>query len=241
MARLTAMTDLSFDQRAARAGIKAIWPLIIPGIPVGLVVGLVVAERGVPTFLGWSTSWIIFAGSSQLAAVELIADGASATVIILTVFFINARHFIYSAALRQRWSIYPLWVRILAPYVLIDQQFAVAETAPELVDPTPRYRLWHFLGAGAFIWSIWQLAVTVGILVGDLVQEEWQLIFSVPILFLGLMILSIRNRASVAAAVAGGVIALLGRDLPQGAGLLLAIIIGMTIGAVVDQRIEQPS
>ena len=186
---------------------------MIPGIPVGLVVGLLVTERGVPSFLGYSTSWVIFAGSSQLAAVELIADNASALVIILTVFFINARHIIYSAALRERFSIYPTWVRVMAPYLLTDQQFAVAETVPELVDPTPRYRLWHFLGAGIFMWSVWQLSVIAGILVGDFVRDEWQLIFTVPILFLGLMILSIKNQAGVAAAIVGGTTALLGLSL----------------------------
>ena len=230
--------NLGFDRRAALDGIKTIWPLMIPGVPVGLVVGLVVAERGVPAFLGWSTSWIIFAGSSQLAAVELIGDGAGVPVIVLTVFFINARHIIYSAALRDRWSVYPLWVRVLAPYLLIDQQFAVAETAPELTDPTPGYRLWHFLGAGVFMWTIWQLSVGAGILVGDLVRDEWQLIFAVPIMFLGLMVLSIRNQAGVAAAVVGGTIAVLGSGLPQGSGLLLAIVTGMTVGAVIDLRIE---
>ena len=231
--------DLGFDRRAALDGVKAIWPLMIPGIPVGLVVGLVVTERGVPTVLGYSTSWIIFAGSSQLAAVELLADSASAIVIILTVFFINARHIIYSAGLRERFSLYPAWVRIIAPYLLTDQQFAVAETVPELVAPTPRYRLWHFLGAGIFMWSLWQLSVVAGILIGDIVRDEWQLIFSVPILFLGLMVLSIRNQSSVAAAFVGGTIALLAQDLPSGSGLLLAIILGMTVGALIDHQVEQ--
>ncbi len=233
--------NLAFERRAALDGIKSIWPLMIPGIPVGLVIGLVIAERGVPTFLGYSTSWLIFAGSSQLAAVELIADGAGAAVIILTVFFINARHIIYSAALRERFSVYPRWVRATIPYLLIDQQFAVIETVPELVDPTPRYQLWHFLGAGGFVWSVWQLAVIAGIFVGDLVRPEWQLIFTVPILFLGLMVLSLKNFAGVAAAVVGGTIALMARGLPQGSGLLLAIIAGMTVGALIDQQAKDRS
>ncbi len=235
------VVNLAFDRRAALDGIKTIWPLMIPGIPVGLVVGLVVTEREVPAFLGWSTSWIIFAGSSQLAAIELIGEGAGPAVIILTVLFINARHIIYSAALRDRFSVYPLWIRVLAPYVLLDQQFAAAETAPELVDPTPRYRLWHFLGAGVFMWTLWQFAVAAGIVIGDLVQPDWQLIFSVPILFLGLMVLSIKNQASVAAAVTGGVVSIVASDLPQGSGLLLAIIVGMVVGAAVDTRLTVSS
>lgn len=215
---------------------RTIWPLIVPSFPVGLVVGLVVGERDVPAFLGWSTSWIIFAGSSQLAAIELIGDGASVAVIVLTVFFINARHMIYSAALRERFSVYPMWIRLLTPYLLTDQLFAAAETAPELANPTPRYRLWHFLGAGTFMWSIWQLSVAAGVLVGDVVREEWQLIFSVAILFIGLMVLSIENRAGTAAAVTGGAVSVVGRNFPQGSGLLLAIIAGIAVGAVVDQR-----
>ena len=167
---------------------------------------------------------------------DSIGEGAGAAVIILTVFFINARHIIYSAAMRERFAVYPTWIRIAAPYLLIDQQFAVAETAPELIDPTPRYRLWHFLGAGGFMWTFWQLSVAVGLLMGDFVRDEWQLIFSVPILFMGLMVLSIKNHAGAVAATVGGTLALIGRDLPSGSGLLLAIIAGMIAGAVIDQR-----
>lgn len=226
--------DLSFDRRAALDGMATMWPLMIPGIPVGVVLGLAIREEGLPLLAGWSTSWIIFAGASQLAAINLIAQGASSLVIIATVIAINARHIIYSAALRGRFAPYPTWIRATVPYLLIDQQFAAAETAPELVDPTPRYRLWHFLGGGALLWTVWQVAVALGIAIGDFVREEWQLIFSVPILFLGLMVLSLRSKPTVVAAVVAGAVAVFARGLPQGSGLLLAIFLGAAAGVIAE-------
>lgn len=231
--------DLSFDKQAAAIGIKQTIPLVIPGIPFGFVLGLIIQEEGLPRFAGWSSSWLIFAGSSQLAALNLLADGASAAVIIVSVFLINSRHAMYSAAMRDRFAPLPLWFRILGPYFLIDQSFAVAETSPDLIDPTPRFRMWHFLGAGVAVWSMWQLSVAAGVLIGNVVREEWALSFAVPILFLGLMVFSIKNKPGVLAAVVGATIAFVGRTLPQGSGLLLAIILGMAAGGLAETRMAR--
>ncbi len=216
-------------------------PLVIPGVPFGFVLGLIVQEEGLPKLAGWSSSWLIFAGSSQLAALNLLADGASAAVIIVSVFLINSRHAMYSAAMRDRFAPLPLWFRLVGPYFLIDQSFAVAETSPDLVDPTPRFRMWHFLGAGAAVWSMWQISVAAGVLIGNVVREEWALNFAVPILFLGLMVFSIKNKPGAVAAVVGAVVALVGRELPQGSGLLLAIILGMAAGGIAEAQLSRRS
>lgn len=231
------MLDLSFDRRAAIQGAKRVFPLVIPGIPFGMVLGFLITDANIDPWAGWSTSWIIFAGSSQLVAMNLIADGASAVVIVTSVVLINSRHAMYSAALKDRFSIFPLWFRLIGPYFLIDQQFAVADTAPELVDPTPRYRMWHFMGAGWVVWTLWVISVALGIFVGDIVREEWSLSFAVPLLFLGLMVLSVRDRPGILAALVASTIAVVGRDLPQGSSLLLAIIAGVAVAAFAETRI----
>jgi predicted branched-subunit amino acid permease len=233
------MRDLSFDRAAAFDGIRVVAPISVPGIPVGFVLGVLVEDLGLPTFAGWSTGWLIFAGSSQLAALNLLADGASAAVILTTVFLINSRHAMYSAALRGRFAELPLWFRIVGSYFLLDQQFAVAGTAPELQDPTPRYRIWHFLGAGAFLWLIWQVSMAAGILAGDVVREEWSLSFAVPVLFLGLLVSSIKNRPGLVAAVVSSVVALAGRNMAQGSGLLLAIVLGIAAATYAEFRMER--
>lgn len=230
------MQDLSFQRDAYFAGIKRVTPLAIPGIPFGFVLGVLITNEGLPAFASWASSFIIFAGSSQLAALSLLADDASAFVVIISVFLINSRHAIYSAALRHRFASYPTRVRALMAYVLIDQQFAVTETAPELETPTQRYRLWHFLGGGTLLWTNWQIAVALGILLGDVVPESWNLGFAVPLLFIGLWVLAVKNSPGVVASVVGGAVAVLARGLPQGSGLLLAIILGVVAAGIADSR-----
>ena len=232
------MQDLSFQRDAYFDGIRRIVPLAIPGLPFGFVLGVLITNEELPAFAAWASSFIIFAGSSQLAALTLLAEDASAFVVIMSVLLINSRHAMYSAALRHRFSSYPTGLRALMSYVLIDQQFAVTETAEELVAPTPRYRLWHFLGGGSLLWTLWQCTVALGVLVGDVVPESLNLGFAVPLLFIGLLALSVKNSPGVIAAVVGGVAAVLGSGLPQGSGLLLAIVLGVAAAGIAEARQE---
>ncbi len=229
--------DLSFEKRWFRHGILSGLPLAAPGLPFGFVVGFLVDETAsINNLAGWASGFIVFAGSSQLAAVELLADDASALVVIFTVFLINSRHIMYSAAMNPRLTGAPTWFRVLGSYLLIDQAFALAENQPE--DMALRDRIWSFLGTGATFWVIWIAAVTLGVVVGNVIPEEWSLTFSVPILFMGLMVLSIKNRPGVIAAIIGGCVAYVTRDFPQGTGLLLAIACGVTGGTLAETRLE---
>ncbi len=229
------MTDFSFDPRAFWTGFREVIPLAVPGIPFGFVLGVVIADSGLDQLAAWASSPIIAAGAAQLAAIELLAEQASAAVVLVTVAFINSRHLMYSAALRPRFAGFPGWFRAVGPYILLDQSFALAVAQPDDMDD--RTRMWHFLGSGAFLWVMWMCATITGVLVGDVTEPEWQLGFAVPILFGGLMILSITNRPGVVAAVVGGTVAVLGADLPQGSGVLLAIILGVTAAGVLDARL----
>lgn len=229
------MREYSFDRRAALDGARRIAPLAAPGVPFGLVLGVLIRDSGIDVLAGWSSGFIIFAGAAQLAALNLLADDASALVIILTVVFINARHAMYSAALRPRFATFPTWFRWIGPYFLLDQQFAVAESTPELRNAEPRYVIWHWLGAGTVLWSIWMLSMTAGVIVGDIVDEGWSLNFAVPLLFGGLLVLAVKDRPGALAATVAAVIAVVGQDLPQGSGLLLAIVVGVVVGGMAEQ------
>ena len=228
---------MSFHKQQFLQGMVSSIPLVAPAMPFGFIVGFLVGDTAnIDNLAGWSSSWIVFAGSSQLAAIELLADSASALVVIFTVFLINSRHIIYSAALKPGFAGAPRWFRILGSYVLIDQSFALAEMRTE--DTTLRDRMWFFLGTGLVFWSVWQITTGLGVLLGNVIPEEWSLTFSVPILFMGLMMLSIRNRPGVIAAIIGGVVAFAARDFPQGLGLLLAIVLGMLAGTIAEARLD---
>ena len=61
---------------ALRGSLDAL-PLFIPALPFAFVFGVVVAEAGIPEWLGWSSSPVIFGGAIQVTLFTLIGEGAS--------------------------------------------------------------------------------------------------------------------------------------------------------------------
>lgn len=217
-------------------GAREIIALGFPGIPFGMVIGVVVAESGIGDLAGWAGSWIILAGAANLAAIELMAEEASAAVVLLTVAFINSRHAMYSAAVRPKFTGFPTWFRWVGPYFLIDQVFALANAQPD--EMPDRERMWHYFGSAITLWILWVASVTAGLFLGDVIDPDWHLTFAVPLLFTGLMLLSISNKPGIVAAVVGGGVALLTADFPQGSGVIIAIVSGVTAAGLAEARME---
>lgn len=229
----------AWNRRGAVDGLKALLPLLPPAPIFGLVFGLLVSESPVVgNLVGWSSSWMVFGGASQLAAVLVLDAGGSALFAVVTILVINARHAMYSAALQPRFRHAPQWFRLFGPYVLVDQVFATTETRPD-TDPMD-YRISHFLAGGLFWLLLWNTSVAAGLVVGNVLPQSWSLDFAVPLLFLGLLINALRDRPGLVAAVVSGAIAVAARDVqPAGLGLLGGAVSGMTIAALLDWRLER--
>ena len=92
-------------------------------------------------------SSIIFAGSAQFIAVQLVGAGTAGVVIVLVVFVVNLRHALYSASLAPYLKpLRPVWKWSLA-YLLTDEAYAVA-ILHYRQDSDPSEKHWFFLGAG---------------------------------------------------------------------------------------------
>ena len=213
-----------------RTGLVEIAPLAVPGVPFGLVLGIVIAESPIDDFLGWASSWIIFAGAAQLALITLLAS-ASVLGAIAAALIINSRHFMYSVALAETFGDQPRWFRWLAPYTLIDQIFAIC-TIRQHEDPGWFRR--YYLAASATMWLMWQLSVGAGILLGAAVPASWRLDFAVPILFATLVVLGLTRRPAVVAAVVGFLTAALAGPLPNRSSILIGALAGVAVATFVD-------
>ena len=215
------------------------FPLVIPGIPFGLVLGVAMSESLTNQWISWASSWIIFAGSAQFVAVELLDQGAGWLVVAVTVWVVNARHVMYSAALVGNYAGAPRWWRFLTSYVLIDQAFAMTHNQDQQLSLS--YRMSYLLGGGMAAWVLWQIWVTIGILAGDVVPDSWSLEFAIPLLFGTLMILAITNFPGAMAAGVGGVTAVLATDFPNGTGLLVGALFGVVAGGLTEQLLKSGS
>jgi predicted branched-subunit amino acid permease len=61
--------------------------------------GGALASTSVDPWVAWSSSALLFGGAAQLAAVQLLDQGAAVGMVVLTALVVNARHLLYSASL----------------------------------------------------------------------------------------------------------------------------------------------
>jgi predicted branched-subunit amino acid permease len=138
----------------------------------------------------------------------------------------------YSVALAPAFQKQPRWFRWLGPYLLIDQVFALTTIRPE-EDPD-RFRS-HYLAAGLTFWVLWMAVVGLGLLIGPVVPEEWNLEFAIPILFIGLLVVGTETWPEVIAALAGAAVTYLVAGLPNRTGLLVGSVAGVAAGTIAER------
>jgi 4-azaleucine resistance transporter AzlC len=112
--------------RDFRAGIAAVSPILVGIVPFGLIYGVAAVDAGLSGVQAIAMSSILFAGSAQLAAVDLMARDAAIIVIVATALVINARHIMYSASLAPHLRGIGPWHRTVYAYLLTDQAYAVS-------------------------------------------------------------------------------------------------------------------
>jgi len=221
----------STRRKALADGVRAFAPLLIAVVPFGLVFGIVAAGSEVGPWLGGATSFIIFAGAAQLATLQLFDAGAAGAVVIATALVINARHLMYSAALAPAFREFPKGARFALPYLLTDQAFAISIVRfGEVEDPV--YRQWFFTGAGLSLWVPWQIFTIAGIVLGAQIPASWSLDFAIPLMFVILLVPTIKGRPELIAAVLGATVAVVAAGAPYGLGLIIGALSGVAAGVL---------
>ena len=109
--------------------------MLVGVIPFGLVAGATPATTGLGGGAAIGLSTIVFAGASQLAAADALADGGSALVAVIAACTINLRLLLYSASLAPHLAAVPLRRRLLMSYLLTDQGLErISAGAPRQID-----------------------------------------------------------------------------------------------------------
>lgn len=217
------------------AGFRMGLPFLLVVVPFGLLFGVVATEAGFTTTQTMAFSSVVFAGASQFAALQLMAEDAPILIVIATALAVNLRMAMYSASLALWLGDAPLWKRALIAYVNVDQSYAVSinkyEDEPQL---SLSQRIAFFFGAVTPVCPMWVVATGLGIWVGDGIPEWMALDFAVPICFLAIIAPMMRTLAHMLAAVTSIVLALVLSGLPYNLGLLGAAAVAMMVGAQVE-------
>lgn len=216
-------------------GVQAIIPILLGVAPFGMIYAVLARQSGIAAAAAQSMSFIVFAGSSQFVAAQLLHQAVPGLVLVLTIFVVNLRHALYSASVAEHTRhLSPAWKAGLA-YLLTDEAYAITITHYNL-EGSRGNQHWFFLGAGLGLWTCWQVSTALGIWLGAVIPASWELDFALPLTFIALVVPALKDRAGVAAALVGGCVALLAFSLPYKLGIIAAALAGILAGLLVEGK-----
>ena len=219
-------------RRSFLGGVRAVAPVLVGIVPFGLIAGAAAVRVGLSGLQAVGLSVVVFAGASQLAAIELLGSDARPAVVVATALVINLRMLMYSASIAPYFRETATRWRAGLAYLLTDQAYALAVT--RFGADRPVRRRWYYLGAALPLWAVWQVCTVLGVVAGARVPDSLPLSFAVPLTFLALLVPAVTDRASGTAAVVGGTAAVLGAGLPLNLGLIAGAVGGVLAGLVVE-------
>lgn len=227
------------------AGCRSQLPIIMGTMPFGMIFGVLAVSAGLSQSLAQAMSFVVFAGSAQFVGQGMLGAGDPALLIVLTTFIINLRHVLYSASVEPYIKHLPARWKYLLAYLLTDEAYATTIVRYRQGGGAPgelRHAHWFFLGAGFTLWFSWQLSTAVGVFLGAQIPGSWSLDFTMAVTFIGIVVVSLRDRASLAAALSAGIVAVAAAGLPYKLGIMLAALIGIGVGMMVENNapVAQP-
>jgi len=223
-----------FSHEPFLEGIRDMLPMLAGIVPFGVVCGVGAVSAGASPMTALAMSLIMFSGAAQIAATQLIADGAPLAVVVLTCFVLGLRFLMYSAAMAPYFK--PLdarWRNLLA-FLLTDQAFASTIQRFRESDDL-RGNTSYFFGSGLVLWVVWGLSTVGGVLLGALIPAAWELDFVVPVCFIAILAPLLRDSVSIIVFATAAIAAITLDALPMRLSLICAGLLGIASGVVAER------
>lgn len=214
-------------------GLKEFTPLAISIFGYGLAFGVLARQSGLTVLEVALMSSFVFAGSSQMVAVGMIAAGASAGQIILTTLLLNLRHLLMGASLAPYLAGLPLWKLAGLAHCIVDEAYALS------IERFRRYggSAAYLVGAGAGAFIAWFSSTVAAAAAGNLVRNPYALGLDFAFIgcFIGLLVPQLDSLATwVSFAVAAVVSLAASQTLPGKWYIIIAAIAAAIAGTVVE-------
>ena len=233
------MINLVANRRDVAAGARAMVPWLVGIVPFGLVIGLSAAQADIPTLAGWLTGPLIYAGSSQVATIEMLDNGAAPVVVVVAALVINVRLILYSATMARHWRGTSWRWRFVAAYLLVDPSLAVGlDGYGRRIDRGRAHA--RYLGGAVLLWVSWLAAIGIGATVGAGLPTWLHLEFVIPLYLVGEVTTKLADPALRRTIFVASAVAILALSAPLHLGMALAIAAGITAGLTVRpvERLE---
>jgi len=220
-----------------KSAFKSALPIIMGYIPIGISYGILALSTDLSPYLIVGMSIFVFAGSSQLIAVNMLTAQATVIPIIMTTFLVNLRHILMSATLSLHFKKTPSRLLPLIGFLITDESFAVGNT---LLQDKKENRGLYFLVMGFSAYMGWVLSSLIGVLIGRyVINFKIPVIdFVLPAMFIILLIMQIRDKMDIAVSIIAAVLSIIFFFIcPGNWNIIIATVLAAVIGVILEDAI----
>lgn len=212
---------------------------VAPGLAAwGLMTGVAMMKSGMSLTESLLMGVIVFAGSSQLAAIPLLMAGAPMWVILATGFCVNLRFVVFSAHMRPYVMHLPLWERLITGYLTTDLTYVMFTRRFPRHDGDEALRVSqqaYLAGNAGVNWFSWVGCSVIGVLLANFIPTHWGLGFAGILALLGIMCSLASSRLRVMSAGVAGAAAVAAFALPYKLNILVAIAAAVALCLILEE------
>ncbi|MBL0374456.1 AzlC family ABC transporter permease [Rhizobium sp. KVB221] len=174
------------------SGIRTALPTLLSALPFAILLGAVSSNMGLSIGEILLMNMTVYAGASQLVGIELFKHDIAPWLVVVSIFAVNFRHILYSAALAAHIEHFNLGQKIAALFVLVDPQFA---ESLKRAESGKKLSFTWYMSFGLTFYITWQITAVIGAVFGKFVGDPRALGLDVllTVYFLGL-VLGFRNK-----------------------------------------------
>ncbi|GAA0698875.1 branched-chain amino acid exporter BrnF [Kitasatospora atroaurantiaca] len=214
-----AQTPATRRQQIA-AGVRDSFSAGLGIFPLGIALGLLVIQAGLPWWLAPALSLSVFAGSLELLLVGMMATSTSLAAVALTVLVVNFRHVFYAFSFPLHLVKNPV-AKAYAVYAMIDEAYAVNASLPERERSAPR-----LLAMQIACETYWVGGGLVGVALGAALPAPIKgLEFALCALFTVLTLDAFRSRSEIPSLLLAGAGVTVALVLTPGVAMFTALLL----------------
>ncbi len=212
---------------------------VAPGMAAwGLMTGVAMIKSGMSLVEVLLMGLLVFAGSSQLAALPLIIAGAPMWVVLATTLCVNLRFMVFSVHMRAYVMHQSFWRRLVSGYFTTDPtyvQFTKRFPHPAEDAVGKRAQEAYLAGNSALGWVNWMAASLLGIALANSIPVSWGLGFAGILALMGIMNSLATTRLRELAAVVAGSVAVATYALPLKLNIIVAIVLAIAVCLMLEK------
>ena len=174
--------------------------------PFGLAFGALCAESGVGVWEALGFSSLVFGGSSQFAAVSVLADDGTVIAAVTAGLLLNLRSLAFGVSMAPWLKGSLLW-RAGVSQLMIDESTAIGSS-----QSTHELRRYGYLWGGLSVFVLWNATTLIGVSVlseAESLIRDLGIDATIPAAFLGLIWNKLENAKHRTVALIGAITALI--------------------------------